>query len=148
MASSGDAGARPKEYSLRSRSLIDYRKMNEGKLYALSPENSEEELNYEDYEESVDSSVDFQECENGSDPEPEAVPNSSLTSQEAKIRSMKAELEKLKEEEKLLRLRNEEDELRREMVERRKNVNKLRGNSPQIYHVTNKVSTWNCQIKV
>ena len=48
MASSGDAGARPKEYSLRSRSLIDYRKMNEGKLYALSPENSEEELNYED----------------------------------------------------------------------------------------------------
>ena len=130
MASSGDAGARPKEYSLRSRSLIDYRKMNEGKLYALSPENSEEELNYEDYEESVDSSVDFHECENGSEPEPEAVPNSSLTSQEAKIRSMKAELEKLKEEEKLLRLRNEEDELRREMVERRKNVNKLRGNSP------------------
>ena len=124
------AGARPKEYSLRSRSLIDYRKMNEGKLYALSPENSEEELNYEDYEESADSSVDFHECENGSDPEPEAVSNSSLTSQEAKIRSMKAELEKLKEEEKLLRLRNEEDELRREMVERRKNVNKLRGNSP------------------
>ena len=87
--------------------------MNEGKLYALSPEISEEELNYEDYQESVDSSVDFHECKNGSDPVQEAVPNSSLTSQEAKIRSMKAELEKLKEEEKLLRLRNEEDKLRR-----------------------------------
>ena len=48
--------------------------MNEGKLYALTPENSEEELNYEDYEESVDSSVDFHECENGSDPELEEVP--------------------------------------------------------------------------
>ena len=35
-------------------------------------------LLYEDYEESVDSSVDFHKCENGS--EPEAVPNSSLTS--------------------------------------------------------------------
>ena len=147
MASLGGTGARPKEYLLRSRGLIDYRKMNEDKLYELSPENSEEGLNYEDYEESVDSSVDFHECENGSDPEPKAVPNSSLTSQEVKIRSMKAEFEKLKEEEKLLWLRNEEDELRREMVEKRKHVNKLRGNfPPNIAH--DKVGTWNCQIKV
>ena len=79
MASSGDAGARPKEYTLCSRGLIDYKKMNEGKLYDLSPENSEEELHYEDYEESADSSVDFHECEIRPYPEPEAVLNLSLT---------------------------------------------------------------------
>ena len=89
--------------------------MNDGKIYDLRHESPDEELNYEaNYDEgSVDSSVDLHEGESGPDPESKTVPNSSRSSQEAKIRSLEVELEKLKEEEKVLRLKNEEDELGR-----------------------------------
>ena len=72
----------------------------------MSHETTEDELNYEDYDEgSFESSVNFHECGSEPDLEPEAVPGSLLSSQEARPRSMKAEIEKLKEEEKALRLR-------------------------------------------
>ena len=61
------------------------KKINDAKFYDLSNESSSEELNYEDNEASVEDSVDFHECESGPDPELEAAPGSSLSSQEVKI---------------------------------------------------------------
>ena len=74
----------------------------------MNHETSEDED--EDYDEgSVERSVDFYVCESKPDLESKAVPDSMMSSQEEKLRSMKAELEKLKEEEKALRLRYEKD---------------------------------------